>query len=77
MAGMMRRRYQELSEAQQRRITLPMRWSGSLPGGAVAAPAQYLSAVTAVECILRGITEHMERSGVVLPFALAEVVASL
>lgn len=70
VAGLMRKELSELPVALRRRLTLPARWSGSLPGGAVACFAQNLSAAVSAEAKIRGLVEQWNVSGTPVPPAL-------
>jgi hypothetical protein len=49
VAGLMRTTLPELPLALRRRPTLPARWSGSMPGGLLAAPARFISGSSSAE----------------------------
>ena len=75
VAGLMRTTLPELSLALCRRLTLPARWSGSMPGGVLVAPAQFISGSTSAEKLVRGVVEKMGREGRVVPPTLSAVVS--
>jgi hypothetical protein len=74
VAGLMRRKLPDLPLALRRRLTLPARWSGSLPGGVLAAPAQFISGSSSAEKLMLGVVEKMVREGRVVPPTLSAVV---
>jgi hypothetical protein len=67
VAGLMRTTLPELPLALRRRLTLPARWSGSMPEGVLAAPAQFISGSSSAEKLLRGVVEKMGREGRAVP----------
>jgi hypothetical protein len=75
VAGLMRTTLPELPLALRRRLTLPARWSGSMPGGLLAAPAQFTSGSSSAEKLLRGVVEKMGREGRAVPPTLSAVVS--
>ena len=74
VAGLMRRKLPGLSLALRRRLTLPARWSGSMPGGVLAAPAQFISGSSSAEKLMPGVVEKMVRGGRAVPPALTAMV---
>jgi hypothetical protein len=70
VAGLMRKRYADLPRPLQQRLVLPGRHSGSMPGGALAAPAQYLSSRAGVERLVAELSQRAAAEGRVTPPAL-------
>ena len=75
VAGLMRRKLPDLPRALRRRLTLPARWSGSMPGGLLAAPAQFISGSSGAEKLMLGVVEKMTRDGRAVPPILSSVVS--
>jgi hypothetical protein len=75
VAGLMRVKLSDLTLAQQRRLTLPARWSGSMPGGVLAAPAQFLSASVKAEERALEVMRKMRNSQMSIPLTLRTIAA--
>jgi hypothetical protein len=75
VAGLMRRKLPDLPLALRRRVTLPARWSGSMPGGVLAAPAQFISGSSSAEKLVLGVVDRMAKEGRAVPPTLTAVVS--
>lgn len=74
MAGIMKTPMDALSPAQQRRIVLPARWGGSMPGAAVTSEAQFLNATVAARERVRSVAMGLEEAGRPIPPALNAIL---
>jgi hypothetical protein len=74
VAGLMGVGVEELSEAQRRRILLPMRWGGSMPGAAVASKAQFLNAGVVTRARVREVASGMMAAAGFVPPALRAIL---
>ena len=70
VAGLMRKSYLDLPRFLQQRLVLPGRHSGSLPGGALAAPAQFLSSRARVERLAAELSQRAAAEGRPTPLTL-------
>lgn len=75
MAGIMKVKMEDLSPAQRRRILLPARWGGSMPGATTTSEAQFLNASLATAAQLENAAKALEVSGSPVPTTLRRVVA--